>query len=100
VEGTASYGAVLPGHIATTEYPVVEAGRMDAKARYGVGKSDELDSYRIAKSVLALHPDQLRWPRQGEGVRQGLRVLLAARDAMTTERTRMINSLTALVRTV
>ena len=100
VEGTASYGAVLTGHIAATEYPVVEAGRMDAKARYGVGKSDELDSYRIAKSVLALHTDQLRWPRQGEGVRQGLRVLLAARDAMTTERTRTINSLTALVRTV
>ena len=100
VEGTASYGAVLTGHIAAAGYSVVEAGRMDAKARFGVGKSDELDSYRIAASVLALRTDQLRWPRQGAGVRQALRVLLAARDAMTTERTRMINSLTALVRTI
>ena len=100
VEGAASYGAVLTGHIAAAGYPVVEAGRMDAKARHGVGKSDELDSRRIAASVLPLDADQLRWPRHGEGVRQALRVLLAARDAMTTERTRAINSLTALVRTI
>lgn len=99
VEGAASYGAVLTGHIAATGYPVVEAARMDAKARHGVGKSDELDSRRIAASVLPLGADQLRWPRQGEGIRQALRVLLAARDAMSTERTRSINALTALVRT-
>lgn len=100
VEGAASYGAVLTGHIAAAGYSVVEAGRMDARARFGVGKSDELDSRRIAASVLPLDVDQLRWPRQGAGVRQALRVLLAARDAMTTERTRAINALTALVRTV
>jgi transposase len=99
VEGTASYGAVLTGHIAAAGYPVVEAGRMDAKARHGIGKSDELDSRRIATSVLPLDTGQLRWPRQGVGVRQSLRILLASRDSMATERTRMINSLTALVRT-
>ncbi len=93
VEGAASYGAVLTGHITMAGYPVVEAGRMDAKARHGVGKSDELDSHRIAESVLRLEADQLRWPRQGEGVRQALRVLLAARDAMSKERTREINAL-------
>ncbi|MGC2939525.1 IS110 family transposase [Brevibacterium sp. FAM 24638] len=99
VEGAASYGAVLTGHIAAAGYPVVEAARMDAKARHGVGKSDELDSRRIAESVLRLDADQLRWPRQGDGVRQALRVLLAARNSMSTERTREINALTALVRT-
>lgn len=48
IEGAASYGAILAGTVATHDYPVAEAPRMDTKQRYGVGKSDELDAHRTA----------------------------------------------------
>lgn len=98
IEGAASYGAVLAGAVITEGYQVVEAARMDARAHRGVGKSDALDSQRIAKAVLPLEQAQLRRPRLNEGVRAALRVLVSAREAMTGERTRAVNSLTALVR--
>ncbi|MFI5084903.1 MAG: IS110 family transposase [Actinomycetales bacterium] len=98
IEGAASYGAILAGATAAQGYPVVEAARMDARARHGVGKSDELDAQRIARAVLPLEERQLRRPRLDEGIRAALRVLVSARDAMTGERTRAVNALTALVR--
>lgn len=52
IEGAASYGAILAGTVADAGYPVAEAARMDAKARHGVGKSDPMDAYRIASTVL------------------------------------------------
>ena len=98
IEGAASYGAVLAGAVITEGYQVVEAARMDARAHHGVGKSDALDSQRIAKAVLALEQTELRRPRLSEGVRAALRVLVSARESMTSERTRAVNALTALVR--
>jgi transposase len=67
--------------------------------RRGVGKTDALDAVRIARSVLAVESSRLRWPR-AEGQRVALRVLVVAREQMTAERTRVINALTALLRTV
>lgn len=98
IEGAASYGAILAGAVAAEGYPVVEAARMDARAHHGVGKSDELDSQRIARAVLPLEDNQLRRPRLSEGIRAALRVLVAAREARTGERTRAVNALTARVR--
>lgn len=98
IEGAASYGAVLAGAVVTEGYQVVEAARMDARAHHGVGKSDALDSQRIAKAVLPLEQTELRHPRLSDGVRGALRVLVSAREAMTSERTRAVNALTALVR--
>lgn len=98
IEGVASYGAVLAGATAATGYQVIEAARMDARTHHGVGKSDELDSQRIAQAVLSLHEEDLRRPRLDEGIRASLRVLVTARRSMTTERTRAVNALTALVR--
>ena len=72
---------------------------MDAKKRRGVGKSDALDARQIAAAALSLPLEKLRRPRVNEGVRQALRILTTARDAMTTERTRSVNALTALLRT-
>jgi transposase len=43
--------------------------------------------------------EELCWPRS-TGIRTAIRVLLAGRDQMATERTRTINALTALVRSV
>lgn len=98
IEGAASYGAILTGTVASDGYPVAEAPRMDAKQRYGVGKSDALDAHRIAAAALPLPVDKLRRPRLSDGVRQAIRILVTARDSMTTARTRAVNALTALLR--
>lgn len=98
VEGAASYGATLVGAIIDAGYPVAEAPRVDARKRYGIGKSDELDAHHIAASTLAIHVYKLRRPRLGEGIRQAVRILLTARESMTSDRTRSVNSLTALLR--
>lgn len=98
IEGVASYGAGLAAAVDRAGYDVVEAPRMNARANRGLGKSDLLDAHRIAAAVLPLDTDQLRQPRMAQGVRSALRVLIAARDHMTAERTATVNALIALVR--
>ena len=98
IEGAASYGAILTGTVASHGYPVAEAPRMDAKQRYGVGKSDALDAHRIAAAALPLSLEKLRRPRLNDGVRQAIRILVTARNAMTKDRTGTVNALTALLR--
>lgn len=100
IEGTGSYGAQLAGYVANAGFEVVEAPRGYMRSRASTGKSDPLDAAAIATSALPLDKDQLRIPRQDEGVRAALRVLVAAREQMTIERTAKINALTALARTV
>ena len=98
IEGTGTYGARLARVVADTGYEVVEAPRMNARANRGIGKSDPLDARRIAAAALPLDVTQLRHPRADDGVRAAVRVLLASRDHMSTERTATINALTALLR--
>lgn len=98
IEGAASYGAILAGTIVSHGYPVAEAPRMDAKQRYGVGKSDTLDAHRIAAAALPVSVDKLRRPRLNDGIRQAIQILVTARNAITKDRTRSINALTALLR--
>ena len=71
---------------------------MNARANRGIGKSDPLDAARIAGAALPLDVAHLRHPRADDGVRAAVRVLLASRDHMSTERTATINALTALLR--
>jgi transposase len=98
IEGAASYGALLAGAVGAAGYQVAEAARMDARAHHGLGKSDPLDAHRIAAAVLPLREQQLRRPRLNDGIRAALRVLVTARESMTTDRTRSVNALTALLR--
>jgi hypothetical protein len=98
IEGTGTYGARLARVVADAGYEVVEAPRMNARADRGIGKSDPLDARRIAAAALPLQVTALRHPRADDGVRAAVRVLLAARDHMSTERTATINALTALLR--
>lgn len=98
IEGAASYGAILTGTLASHGYPVAEAPRMDAKQRYGVGKSDTLNAHRIAAAALPVPVDKLRRPRLNDGIRQAIQILVTARNAITKDRTRSINALTALLR--
>jgi transposase len=98
IEGVATFGSGLARSAAERGYEVAEAPRMSAKARHGVGKSDQLDARAIAAAVLPLEVDRLRRPRAGDGTRQALRVLVAARDQMAQEKTMNINALTGLLR--
>ena len=100
IEGVDTYGARLAGAATDAGYSVVEAGQMDPRANRGVGKSDPLDACRIARSVMALADAKLRRPRCDDGIRAALRVLVASRDHISTERTAAINALTALLRVV
>lgn len=69
IEGVGTYGARLARVAADAGYPVAEAGRMNARANRGIGKSDPLDARRIAQSVMAVDQAQLRRPRADDGVR-------------------------------
>lgn len=98
VEGIGSYGARLARSLADAGYAVTEAPRMNARGRKGIGKSDPMDAAAIGNAVLSLEESQLRVPRQDEGARAGLRILSAARDQLTRDRTVNVNALIALLR--
>ena len=100
IEGIGSCGASLARLVASAGYLVVEAPRMNARFRRGTGKSDPLDTRAIGAAVLGLETSQLRRPRRDDGLRPALRVLIAAREQMTGERTANVNALTGLVRAV
>ena len=99
IEGVGSYGAGLAQRVTDAGVLVAEPSEMPASTRRGVGKTDSLDAVRIARSVLAVDTSRLRWPRAA-GQRVVLRVPVVAREQMVTERTRAINALTALLRTI
>lgn len=98
IEGAGSYGAQIAPQTARAGYRVAEAARMGRAGRRGIGKSDPIDARRIAAAVLPLPEEQLRTPRMDEGVRAAAQILLTSRDELTSERTRAVNALTALVR--
>ncbi|MDF9749608.1 transposase [Arthrobacter sp. ES3-54] len=98
VEGIGSYGARLARAVADAGYDVAEAPRMNARGRRAIGKSDPLDAAAIGTAVIGLEESQLRAPCRDEGTRAGLRILSAARDQLTRERTVNVNALIALLR--
>ncbi len=97
VEGIGSYGAQLARSFFSAGFEVAEAGAMPRAHVSNPGKSDALDSERIAKSVLGIDTSHLRIPR-ADGVRNALRILVVAREQMTSDKSAAVNSLTALVR--
>lgn len=97
IEGIGSYGAVLAGRCHKQGWDVVEPDPMPAST-HRRGKTDEMDSIKIARSVLGTRIDRLRRPRSDQGVRDALRIVVVAREEMTGEKTRVINALTAVVR--
>lgn len=99
IEGVGSYGAGLADRVTARGLTVAEPSAMPAAQRRGVGKTDALDAVRIARSVLAVDTSRLRWPR-ATGPRVVLRVLVVAHEQMVAERTRSINALPALLRTI
>jgi transposase len=98
IEGIGTYGARLAHAVVESGYDLAEAPRIDRRTRTGIGKSDPLDAKAIAAAVLSVDESRLRRPRQDDGTRAALRVLLAAREQLASERTMNVNALTALLR--
>jgi len=97
IEGTRSYGAGLARAAAAAGIPVIEAERPTRKARRGRGKSDPMDAHLAVLYALQLDAEKLPTPR-ADGDREALRILLCAREELTTTSTGQINRLKALLR--
>ena len=78
-------------------FAVCEARPPRRQSRRAHGKSDAIDAVAAARTVLGTATTELVSPR-AEGLREALRILLAARRSMA--RTGARNALTALLRTL
>ena len=98
IEGIGSYGAALARAAAGQGLEVVEP--LPYSPRRRGPKNDTIDAEAIGRSVVGVDEALLRRPRSHDAIRTGLRVLVVAREELNAERTRSINALTALVRSV
>ena len=98
IEGTRSYGAGLARAITAAGLTVIECEQPTRTARRGKGKSDAIDAHLAVLSVLQLDANRLPSPR-ADGDREALRVLLTAREELTTTGTAQTNRLKALLLT-
>ncbi|MGC0252511.1 IS110 family transposase [Pseudactinotalea sp. Z1748] len=85
VEGTNSYGAELARFLRQGGVVVVEAIRPTRQVRRLRGKSDPIDAYAAAHTVLAGH--DLPTPKNADGDAEAIRVLTIARRSALKART-------------
>ena len=97
IEGTRSYGAGLARAATAAGLTVIECEQPTRTTRRGKGKSDPIDAHLAVLSALQLHADRLPTPR-ADGDREALRILLCAREELTTTATGQTNRLRALLR--
>jgi transposase len=76
---------------------VIEAEQPSRKTRRGKGKSDSIDAHLAVLFALGLDADKLPTPR-ADSDREALRILLCAREELTTTSTGQTNRLKALLR--
>jgi transposase len=98
LEGTRSYGIGLARALQAVGLPVVEIVRPARATRRGKGKTDRIDAGLAVLAALRMDTDRLPTPR-ADGDREALRILLEAREELTTTRTRQVNRLRALLLT-
>ena len=96
IEGTRSYGIGLARAAAAAGLVVLECEQPHGKARRGKGKSDPIDAHLAVLAALRLDADRLPTPR-ADGDREALRILLSARQELTTASTAQTNRLRALL---
>jgi transposase len=96
VEGTRSYGIGLARALTAAGWPVLEIAPPARGARRGKGKNDTIDAGLAVVAALRSDVDRLPTPRS-DGDREALRILLGARQEMSTTRTRQVNRLRALL---
>ncbi|HNM92560.1 MAG TPA: IS110 family transposase [Mycobacterium sp.] len=93
VEGTGSYGAGITQALQVNDIHVVEVTRSDRSARRRQGKSDPLDAYSAARTVLAGHGLAVpKDPHTG-----ALKALLVARRGAIKARTAAVNQIKDLL---
>jgi transposase len=97
IEGTRSYGSGLARAVAAAGLPVIECEQPTRKTRRGQGKSDPVDAHLAVLTALRLDAGKLPTPR-ADGDREALRILLSARQELTTTATAQANRLRALLR--
>jgi transposase len=97
IEGTRSYGAGLTRAVAAAGLTVIECEQPTRKTRRGKGKSDPIDAHLAVLTALQLDAGKLPTPR-ADGDREALRILLCARQELTTTATAQANRLRALLR--
>jgi len=97
IEGTRSYGAGLARAAAAAGLVVIECEQPTGKTRRGKGKSDPIDAHLAVLTALRLDAAKLPTPR-ADGDREALRILLCARQELTTTATGQANRLRALLR--
>jgi transposase len=90
IDGAGSYGATFTQQLLAAGLTVAEAPNVAATTRRRRGKSDIVDATAMAQAARSLDVNDLCWPRAG-GDHTALRVLTAAREQMSGERTRAIN---------
>jgi len=97
IEGTRSYGAGLARAAAAAGLVVIECEQPARRTRRGRGKSDPIDAHLAVLAALRLDAGKLPTPR-ADGDREALRILLCARQELTTTATAQANRLRALLR--
>ncbi|WP_396020477.1 IS110 family transposase [Arthrobacter sp. ISL-48] len=95
VEGTGSYGAELWRVLIKEELKVFEVSRPNRQHRRIRGKSDPLDAYQAAQSVLAERGTST--PKTKDGPVECLRILRTARTSAIKARTIAINQIRSLL---
>ena len=96
IEGTRSYGVGLARAAAAAGLIVLECEQPARTTRRGKGKSDPIDAHLAVLAALRLDADRLPIPR-ADGDREALRILLGARQELTTASTAQTNRLRALL---
>jgi len=96
IEGTRSYGIGLARAAAAAGLMVLECEQPHRTVRHGRGKSDPIDAHLAVLTALRVDADRLPTPR-ADGDREALRILLGARQEMTSANTAQTNRLRALL---
>jgi transposase len=95
MEGTGTYGAALAKILQGEGMLVIEVNRPDRHQRRLKGKTDSLDAYRAAQSVIAGRSTAV--PKAKDGPVECLRVLRASRASAMKSRSAAINQIKGLL---
>lgn len=95
IEGTASYGAGITGHLRRRGHRVVEVNRPDRRDRRMNGKSDALDAEDAARAVLSGRATAT--PRTADGQVEMIRQIKIAKDTAVKSRSQALITLKTLV---
>jgi transposase len=95
VEGTGSYGAEIARTLRGEGLCVLEVNRPNRAARRLKGKSDPLDAYQAAQSVLDGRTKSV--PKAKDGPVECLRILRAGRTSAVKARTAAVNQIKGLL---